>query len=200
MTTSEQLIALDADSQSRLFRDARTANSFTDDHVTDDLVLAIYELVKWGPTSFNQQPLRIVLVRTTKSRERLVEYMWHNNKDKTRQAPLTAILAAVSQFHQHLPTQFPVFPQAGELFVDDDVRRESAAFNAALQIGYLIIGVRAAGLSAGPMSGFDVDGVSREFLPESHRALCVMNIGWPAEHAWSGRLPRLLPEQVFTTV
>lgn len=196
------LIALGADAQDLLFREARTANTFTDEPVTDEQVRAIYDLVKWAPTSFNQQPLRVVLVRSPEARERLVARMWDNNQDKTRRAPLTAILAADNNFHDELPTQFPVFPHARDAFFSDErVRHESASLNATLQIAYFIIGVRAAGLAAGPMSGFDADGVSKEFFPDGeHRALCVVNIGRPGQNAWFPRLPRLDHDQVFATV
>jgi nitroreductase len=195
-------ILIGEDAQDLLFRNARTANSFTDEPVTDEQVNAIYDLVKWAPTSYNQQPLRVVLVRSQQARERLVPLMLDSNQAKTRSAPLTAILAADTEFHEHLPTQFPVFPQAKDLFFSDPgVREESARMNAALQIGYFILGVRAAGLAAGPMSGFDPAAVDREFFPDgSARSMVVMNIGRPGPNAWWDRLPRLEPGQVFATV
>ena len=55
-------LALDTHAQDLLFRDARTANSFTDEPVTDEQLAAIHDLVKWGPTAMNQNPLRIVAV------------------------------------------------------------------------------------------------------------------------------------------
>lgn len=194
-------IALDDDAQNILFREARTANAFTDEPISDEQLHAIYDLVKWAPTSFNQQPLRVVLVRSAQARERLVARMIDNNQEKTRNAPLTAILAADLDFHEHLPTQFPVFPQAKDvLFGDESVRGASAVFNASLQVAYFILGVRAAGLAAGPMTGFDADGVSKEFFPGGrHQALCVINIGKPGERAWYDRLPRLEHDEVFTT-
>jgi 3-hydroxypropanoate dehydrogenase len=205
MTTVSGLadqIVIDQHAQGVLFREARTANAFTDEPVTDEQVNAIYDLVKWAPTSFNQQPLRVVLVRTPQARERLVSMMLESNQAKTRSAPLTAILAADLDFHRHLPTQFPVFPQAKDVFyADDTVREQSARMNAALQIGYLILGIRAAGLAAGPMSGFDNDAVDKEFFPDGKsRSLVVVNIGKPGPNAWWDRLPRLAPDEDFTPV
>ncbi|GDY32753.1 malonic semialdehyde reductase [Gandjariella thermophila] len=200
MTTEH--VVLDKHAQDLLFREARTANTFTDEPVSDEQIEAIYDLVKWAPTSFNQQPLRVVLVRSPEARARLVPLMWDNNQEKTKNAPLVAILAADTEFHQHLPTQFPVFPQAKDVFFSDDaVREESARFNAALQVGYFILGIRAIGLAAGPMTGFDFDGVNKEFFAEgTHRALAVVNIGKPGPGAWYDRLPRLAYDQVFRTV
>ncbi|MFF3330837.1 malonic semialdehyde reductase [Streptomyces sp. NPDC002888] len=200
MTTDH--LVIDKNAQDVLFREARTANAFTDEPVTDEQVRALHDLVKWGPTAFNQQPLRVVLVRSEEARGRLVPLMWENNQEKTRNAPLVAILAADTAFHENLPTLFPAFPQAKDVFyADPAVREESARLNAALQTAYFIIGVRALGLAAGPMNGFRTDAVDKEFFPGgTHRSLVVVNIGKPAPGAWWDRLPRLEMEQVFTTV
>lgn len=204
MTTTDGLrdhLALEPAAQDTLFREARTANTFLDEEVTEEQMKDVYDLVKWAPTSFNQQPLRWVLVRSADARERLASHMYHDNATKTRKAPLSAILAADTGFHEHLPTQFPVFPQAKDMFADPDVREESARFNAALQVGYFILGVRAAGLAAGPMTGFDAAAVEKEFFPAGqHRALAVVSIGKPGPDAWWPRGPRLTYEQIATTV
>ncbi|MEU3496315.1 malonic semialdehyde reductase [Kitasatospora cineracea] len=195
-------LALDAAAQDLLFREARTANTFSDEPVSDEQVQAIYDLVKFGPTAFNQQPLRIVLVRSEEGRARLVQHMADGNKAKTSTAPLVAILAADNEFHEELPSQLPHFPQAKDLFFSErPVRESSAALNAALQAAYFIIGVRAAGLAAGPMTGFDAEGLNKEFFGDGeHTVLTVVNIGKPGEEAWFPRGPRLEYDQVVTTV
>ncbi|MET7857739.1 malonic semialdehyde reductase [Streptomyces sp. NPDC005318] len=195
-------LALHPAAQDLLFREARTANTFTDEPVTDEQMRAIYDLVKYGPTSMNQQPLRIVLVRSDDARQRLVPHLAEGNQKKTATAPLVAILAADNEFHEELPTQFPHFPQAKELFFSEHVVRErSAALNAALQVGYFIVGVRAAGLAAGPMTGFDADGIDKEFFGDGeHSVLVVVNIGTPGDSAWFSRSPRLAYDEVVTTV
>lgn len=195
-------LELDPRAQDLLFREARTANSFSDEPVTDEQVETIYDLVKWAPTSMNNQPLRIVLVRSPEARARLVDLMFEGNRPKTETAPLVAILAADVDFHDELPSQFPHFPGARDLFAADEAARESAAkLNAALQIGYFTMGVRAAGLAAGPMTGVDLAGVDREFFPDGrHRALVVMNIGKAGDNAWFDRLPRLAYDEVVTSV
>jgi 3-hydroxypropanoate dehydrogenase len=194
-------LVLDKHAQDLLFRDARTANTFTDEPVTDEQIQAIYDLIKWAPTSMNTQPLRIVLVRTPEARERLVAHMSDGNKAKTGTAPLVAILASDSDFHEHLPRTFPHAPKAKDMFAANPNRDQVGAFNASLQVGYFILGVRAAGLAAGPMTGFDAEGVAKEFFPEGNRrVLAVVNIGKPAEDAWFGRNPRLDYEDVVTTV
>ncbi|MBT2365116.1 malonic semialdehyde reductase [Streptomyces sp. ISL-10] len=194
-------LALDPAAQDLLFREARTANTFTDEPVTDEQVQAIYDLVKYGPTAFNQTPLRVVLVRSAEARERLVTHMAEGNQAKTAGAPLVAILAADNEFHEELPTLLPHFPQAKDLFFSERPARESAAsLNAALQAAYFIVGVRAAGLAAGPMTGYDAAGVQKEFLDDDHTPLMVVNIGKPGEDAWFPRSPRLSFDEVVTTV
>ncbi|NUR08587.1 MAG: malonic semialdehyde reductase [Nocardioidaceae bacterium] len=194
-------LTLSPEAQDLLFREARTANAFTDDPVTDEQVAAIYELVKYGPTAMNTQPLRIVLVRDGEPRERLLKHMADGNRDKTANAPLVAILAADTGFHEHLPRTFPHAPHAKDAFADDVRREQAARFNATLQIGYFLMGVRAAGLAAGPMGGFDAAGLDEEFFEGAGlHSLLVVNIGTPAANAWLDRLPRLELDEVVRTV
>ncbi|MFE9439429.1 malonic semialdehyde reductase [Streptomyces sp. NPDC006602] len=194
-------LVLDPAAQDLLFREARTANTFTDEPVTDEQVQAIYDLVKYGPTAFNQSPLRVTLVRSAEARERLVQHMAEGNQPKTATAPLVAILAADNEFHEELPELFPHFPQAKDVFFGERSAREGAAsLNAALQAAYFIIGVRAAGLAAGPMTGLDFEGVRKEFLDDDHTPLMVVNIGKPGDDSWFPRSPRLAYDEVVTTV
>ena len=193
-----ELLELSPDAQDLLFRDARTANAFSDEPVTDEQVAAIYGLVKYGPTAMNNQPLRVVLVRAGEPRERLLKHMADGNRDKTADAPLVAVLAADVDFHEQLPRTFPHFAGARDMFAGDAAAREQVArFNATLQVGYFLLGVRAAGLAAGPMSGFDADSLDRDlFEGTSLKSLVVVNIGRPAENAWQDRLPRLDLDEV----
>ncbi|MFJ9901402.1 malonic semialdehyde reductase [Streptomyces sp. NPDC101152] len=194
-------LALDPAAQDLLFREARTANTFTDEPVTEEQVQAIYDLVKYGPTSMNQSPLRVTLVRSPEARERLVQHLAEGNQKKTAAAPLVAILSADNEFHEELPHLFPHFPQAKDMFAASrEAREKNATLNAALQAAYFIIGVRAAGLAAGPMTGADLEGIQKEFLDDDHSVLMVVNIGKPGEDAWFPRSPRLEYDQVVTTV
>ncbi|QLJ05173.1 malonic semialdehyde reductase [Streptomyces sp. NEAU-sy36] len=194
-------LVLDPAAQDLLFREARTANTFTDEPVSEEQVQAIYDLVKYGPTAFNQTPLRITLVRSPEARERLLPHMAEGNRAKTATAPLVAILAADNEFHEELPALFPAFPAAKDaFFAERPARERSAAMNAALQAAYFIVGVRAAGLAAGPMTGFDFEGVRKEFLDDDHTPLMIVNIGKPGPDASYPRSPRLAYEDVVTTV
>src|ERR1700710_2511158 len=158
-------LQLDPSAQDLLFRQARTANKFTDEPVTDAQLQAIYELVKFAPTSMNQQPLRAVVVRSPEARAALVGHLSEGNKAKTAAAPAVVILAADVNFHDEFHKTFPHFPGARDLFAGNDAAREQTAkFNAALQVGYFILGVRAAGLAAGPMTGYDAAAIDAEFF------------------------------------
>jgi 3-hydroxypropanoate dehydrogenase len=190
-------LALSPEAQDLLFREARTASAFSDEPVTDDQIAAIYDLVKYAPTAMNTQPLRILLVRQGEARERLLKHMADGNRDKTANAPLVAVLAADTNFHEHLPRTFPHFPGAKDLFADPAAREEAARFNGALQVGYFLLGVRAAGLAAGPMGGFDAASLDADlFAGTPLRSLLVVNIGRPGDNAWFDRLPRLEHDEV----
>lgn len=194
-------LKLSSDAQDLLFRAARTANTFTDEPVTDEQVEAIQDLVKYGPTAMNSQPLRVVLVRSDDARARLLKHMSDGNRDKTGAAPLVAILAADTNFNEHLPQVFPHAEGAKDWFPDPEAREAMARLNAGLQIGYFVRGVRAAGLAAGPMTGFDAAGIDEDLLAGTgYRTMVVMNIGHPGENAWFDRLPRLEHEQVVISL
>ncbi|MBE9373903.1 malonic semialdehyde reductase [Saccharopolyspora sp. HNM0983] len=197
--THSTRLVLDEHAQDLLFREARTSNSFSDEPVTDEQIRAIYDLVKWAPTSMNQQPLRMVLVRSDEGKQRVLPHLMASNAAKSEQAPVVAVLAADTEFHERLPEVFPHKPEAKEIFADDAFRVRNARLNATLQIGYFILGVRAAGLAAGPMTGFDAGGLNAELFPEGKQeALVVVNIGKPGENPWFDRLPRLDYDQVVT--
>lgn len=184
-----------------LFRSARTAYSFTDQPVTAAELRTVYDLAKWGPTAMNSQPLRMVLVQSPEARAQLVEHMAGNNKARTQAAPLVALLAADTDFHEELPRVFPAMPNAKDELADEQARAAMAQTSAILQAGYFILGVRAAGLAAGPMAGFDADAVSAAFFPDGrHRVLLVVNLGHAHEDSYRPRQPRLEYDEVVTTV
>jgi 3-hydroxypropanoate dehydrogenase len=199
--TSTDPFAIDATAQDVLFRDARTPNNFSDEPVTDAEIEAIYDLVKWAPTSANTNPMRVLIVRTPEAKARLVPLMFDMNKAKVESAPAVAILAADIDFHEQIPRLLPFRPEMKDNFTDVGMREEFARFNAAIQIGYFILGVRAVGLGAGPMAGFDAAGVDAEFLAGTPlKSQLVVNLGHPGEGAWFDRLPRLDFEDVVTVI
>jgi len=196
------LLALDAAAQDLLFRSARTAATFTAQPVTDGQLRAIHDLVRTGPTGYNSQPLRVVLARSAAARQRVRPYLSAANRARADGAPLLAVLAADTGFHEHLPPGFPPRPALRDRLDADPAAREAQArLNATLQIGYLIVGIRAAGLAAGPMAGFDPAGLDAELFPDGRlRSLLVVAIGRPGPDAWADRLPRLAYDDVVRTI
>lgn len=200
--TAPAELELSPDAQRLLFHGARTANAFTDDPVSDEQIRAIYDLVKWAPSAANTQPLRLVVVRSPEAKARLLPLMAEGNRDKTASAPVVTILAADTRFYENWDRLLPFRPGGGAPFADAPEKAEAMArFNATLQAGYFLLGVRAAGLAAGPMAGFDQAGVDAEFFPDGTlRSVLVVNVGHPAEDAWFDRLPRLEHDEVVTTL
>jgi 3-hydroxypropanoate dehydrogenase len=194
--SSQELLALDAATQALLFTEARTANTFSAEPVSDERLRAITDLAKWPPTMANTNPLRILFVRTPEGKERLGPLMSDGNRAKTVSAPAVAVLAVDIDFHDKIPELLPFRPELRENFVTDAENRERLAiFNGALQTGYFILAVRAAGLAAGPMLGFDAAGIDAEFFPgRSWKTILVVNIGKPGTDPWFDRLPRLAHE------
>ncbi len=191
--------AIDHVAQETLFRDARTANSFLPDPVSDEQIEAIYDLLKWAPTSANTQPLRITIVRSPEAKARLLPHIYEFNQAKVNSAPVTAILAADHDFHENIPRLLPFRPEMKDMFLDSAVRGPFAQFGATMQAGYFILAARAAGLTAGPLGGFDNAGIDAEFFAGTPlRSVLVVNLGQPAENAWFDRLPRLDFEDVVT--
>ena len=194
-------LALDDRAADLLFRQAHTAYRFTDEAVSDAQVRAIHDLVKWAPTAMNGQPMRVTLVRSADARARLIARLGAGNRAKSESAPLIAILSYDVDFHETLPEVLPSSPAARDGFAEESKRHAFGSFNGAMQAAYFLLGVRAAGLAAGPMGGFDRGGVDAEFFPDGRqRSFLVVNIGHPAPDGQFPRSPRLPFERVVTVV
>jgi 3-hydroxypropanoate dehydrogenase len=191
---------LDGAGRALLFTEARTANAFADTPVTDAELEGIWELAKWAPTAANTQPLRVLFVRTEEGKARLVPHMNEGNREKTAKAPAVAVLAADTRFHEHVPTLLPFRPELKDTLESAPPMRENmATYGTTLQVAYFILAVRAQGLAAGPMAGFDRDGIDAEFFPDGRlRTSLVVNIGHPGENPWFDRLPRLEHDDVIS--
>src|SRR5581483_8800189 len=151
-----------------LFRKARSYSAWLDKPVSDELLRQIYDLMKWGPTSANSSPARIVFLRTKEAKERLRPALSPGNVEKTMQAPVTAIIAYDLEFYRYLPKLFPHNPKMREMFANNPELAEKTAFrNGTLQGAYFMIAARALGVDCGPMSGFSNAKVDEEFFPAS---------------------------------
>ena len=184
--------SLDPAALDQLFRAARSLHGFTDEPVTDAVLTQLYDLLKWGPTAFNGQPARYVFVRSAAAKARLSPALAESNRAKTMAAPVTAIVAYDRRFYELLPAQFP-HANVSHFFAPDAPMTQTAAFrNGTLQGAYLIVAARALGLTAGPMSGFDVAAVDREFFPDGRfQANFLVNLGYGDGQAPRPRGPRL---------
>lgn len=197
MTTSTQLENAAAQ---HIFHSAHTAYRFTDEPVSDEQLHTIYDLSKFAPTAINAQPLRVTFIRTPEAKARLLPLLSPGNRAKSESAPVTAILAADTNFHEQLPKVAPQSAGARENFASNEQARTAFATNNAwLQAGAFILAIRAAGLDAGPMGGFDAAGIDKEFFAGTAlKSILVVNIGVGAEDGFFPRNPRLDFEEATT--
>ena len=176
----------------QIFRTARTYRAWRDAPVSDQILRALYELLRLGPTSSNCCPARFVFVRSLTAKERLRPALDAGNVVQTMAAPVTAIIAHDLEFYEKLPFLTPHY-DARRAFVGNQPLIESTAFrNGSLQGAYLIIAARALGLDCGPMSGFDNAKVDAAFFPGGRvksNFLCNLGYGDPAR--LHPRAPRL---------
>jgi 3-hydroxypropanoate dehydrogenase len=171
-----------------LFRTARTQNKWLDKPVSNALLMAVYDLMRWGPTSANVSPARIVFVTSPEAKARLKPFLLPQNVDKVMTAPATAIIGYDLDFFELIPKLFPHNPGAKEWFREPKLAETTAFRNGSLQGAYFIIAARALGLDCGPMSGFDNAGVDREFFAGTKiksNFICAVGHGDPA-----GVMPR----------
>lgn len=179
---------LHTDALDQLFNQARTFNKFTDQPVTDEQIKAIFDLTKMGPTAFNSSPARFVFLRSTEAKQRLAGALAPGNLDKTLAAPVVAIVAYDTQFHEHMPKLFPAMEVKPMFDASPEMTQTTAYRNGTLSGAYLILAIRAMGLDAGPMSGFDNAKVDAEFFPDGRfKSNFLVNFGYGDA---SGNYPR----------
>ena len=176
-----------------LFRKARTHNVWLDQTVSDDLLRELYDLMKWGPTSANCCPARVLFLRTPEAKQRLAPALSAGNIEKTMQAPVTAIIGHDMKFYDQLPRLFPAKPMRDVFANSPELAATTAFRNGSLQGAYFMLAARSLGLDCGPMSGFDNAKVDAEFLSGTDEAsestwsqvksnfLCNLGYGDPAK-------------------
>jgi 3-hydroxypropanoate dehydrogenase len=183
-----------------IFRTARSYNGYTDAPVTKSDIEAIYDLVKMGPTSANQQPARFVWLLSQDAKDKLAAAASATNADKIRKAPASVIIAYDKEFHEHLPEFFP-HVDARPWFAEPVSRERHAFLNSTLQAAYFIIAARALGFDTGPMTGFDNAAVDAAFFADqpNYRSIILSTLGHGDPTSIFGRLPRPAFEK-FNTV
>ena len=184
-----------------LFFQARTQQGWRDKAITDEQLQQIYDLMKWGPTSANCSPARIVFVKSPEAKEKLLACMDSGNIEKTKAAPVTAIIGMDMAFYEKLPQLFP-HTNARSWFAGKQAKIETTAMrNSSLQGGYFIMAARAVGLDCAPMSGFDEEKMNQAFFAgTSVRANFVCSIGYGDTSKVYPRGPRLSFEEACRIV
>jgi 3-hydroxypropanoate dehydrogenase len=192
--------AVDSTALAQAFTSARTFNRFRPEPVSDETLRALYDLLKWGPTSVNCQPGRYLFLRSEAAKQRLKPCLSPGNVDKTMAAPLVVLVATDSRFYEHLPEQFKAF-DAKAMFDGNPAMAEPTALrNSTLQGAYLMIAARLLGLDCGPMSGFDAAKANAEFFPDGRfKANFLVNLGYGDPAGNYPRGPRL-PFEVVAQV
>ena len=176
----------------QILTEARTHSVWLPEPLSDDLLVQIYNLMKWGPTSANSSPARIVFVKSQEAKARLLPCTAEGNVEKTNAAPVTAIIAQDMEFYEKLPKLFP-FADARSWFAGNKPFIESTAFrNSSLQGAYFIIAARSVGLDCGPMSGFDNAKVDAAFFEgTTWKSNFICNLGYGDSSKLRPRAPRL---------
>ncbi|MEX0340298.1 MAG: malonic semialdehyde reductase [Arenibacterium sp.] len=185
-----------------ILTEARTHYGWQDRPVTDETLRALYDIAKMGPTSMNQQPMRVVFVQSGEAKDRLEPALFEGNRPKMRSAPVTAIVAYDLNFYEELPKLFPPNPDASDIFRNNATAAQVNAFrNGSLQGAYFMIAARAVGLDVGAMSGFDNAKVDEEFFHgTSIKSNFLCNLGYADTSKLFRRLPRFDYDDVCETL
>ena len=197
-----QTLTADDTTLKLLFTEARTHYGWQDRDVSEDTLRDLYEIAKMGPTSMNNQPMRVLFVRSADAKDRLAPALMPANEAKMRTAPVTAIIAYDLNFWEELPKNFPPNPDAADIFRNNATAAQVNAFrNGTLQGAYFMLAARAVGLDVGAMSGFDNAKVDEEFFHgTSLKSNFLVNLGYADTSKIFRRLPRMAFEEVCQTL
>jgi nitroreductase len=184
--------SLPAEALEQIFTKARTHSAWLPKPISDELLRQIYDLMKWGPTSANTSPARILFAKSKEAKEKLLPWMSPGNVEKTKTAPVTAIIAQDMEFYEKLPKLFPHADARGWFAGNGPLIASTAFRNSTLQGAYFIIAARSLGLDCGPMSGFDNAKVDAAFFQgTSWKSNFICNLGYGDSSMVRPRSPRL---------
>jgi 3-hydroxypropanoate dehydrogenase len=176
----------------QLFTKARTFNGWQEKDVSDVVLQDIYDAMKWGATSANCCPLRVIFVKSEDAKAKLKDCLDAGNVKKTMSAPVCAIFIQDNAFYDHFDKLFP-HADVKSWFVGNDALIASTSFrNSSLQAAYFMLSARLYGVDCGPMSGFDAGKVKQAFFPEQQnwQANMLCNLGYGDESSLYPRSPR----------
>jgi 3-hydroxypropanoate dehydrogenase len=189
------------DAIAQLFTDARTHHHWLNTPIPNTVLHDLYELAKWGPTSANSLPMRIIFITSAEQRSRLLPALYGANKEQVTAAPVTAIVAYDQKFYDLLPTLFPYADLRAMFAGNAALAERSALQNGSLQGAYLILAARALGLDTGPMGGFDAAKVDELFLAgTSWKSNFLLNLGHGDASKLNLRCPRLEFDAACTVI
>lgn len=176
-----------------LLTEARSVNGWQDKPVTDEQLVELYDILKWGSTSMNQQPGRYLFLRSSEAKEKLKPAVFEGNHKKTLSAPVVAIICQDPAFYENLPRVFPPKAEARDMFANNEAAAQAnATRNGTLQGAYFMIAARSMGLDCGPMSGFNNAMVDELFLAErGWKSNFLCNLGYGDTTTIFRRMPRL---------
>ncbi|WP_062380556.1 malonic semialdehyde reductase [Demequina pelophila] len=193
-TNPAPAFTLDDAARRALFLDARSAIAFADRPVDPEVVSRVWDLAKWGPTSQNTQPLRLVVAASQEARSAVIAAAMPGNRPKLERAPLLVVAAHDDRFHDHHELTSPGFPEIHGRFESDPAGRGAIAHGGAmLQLGYVIVALRGEGLAVRPYGGIDRAALTDALLPEHWRAEVVLGIGHPAPDHGAGERKGRIP-------
>lgn len=189
--------AISTEAIQQLFTEARTHHAWLPKPISDELLRSTYELAKWGPTSVNSTPMRILFLKSESAKEKLYPALSGSNVAQVKAAPVTAIIAVDSKFYENLPRLFPAF-DAKSMFTSDQALSDETGFrNSTLQGAYFMLAARALGLDVGPMSGFDNAKVDEAFFSgTTWKSNFLCNLGYGDLAKVYPRGPRLKFDEV----
>ena len=191
-SVQEDIKKLDDSGLDLLFREARTYYAWQPKPVTDELIHELYELFKYGPTSANGSPARILFLTSDEAKARLLPALPPLNVEKSRTAGAVAIIAYDLEFYEKLPKLFPHADARSWFANNPALVQETAVRNSALQGAYVMLAARSLGLDCGPMSGFDAEKLNTEFFPDGKwKVNFICNLGYGDPASLFPRAPRL---------
>lgn len=193
--------SVDQQALDQIFLKASTLHAFQDKKVPQELLEKIYDTIKFAPTCFNCQPLRVVYVQSEEGKSRLYPNLMGGNVKQSTEAPVNAILAYDTQFFEHLDRLCPAYDAKSLYVANESWQVPTASLNANLQAGYFILGARALGVDVGPMTGANFAGIDEEFLKNStFKSFLVVNIGYGKPEGKYPRAPRFTVDEAVQFV
>ncbi len=188
---------ISADALAQLFTNARTHNAWQSKEVSDQTLRKLYDYTRWAPTSANINPIRLIFVKSKEAKAKLLTAVSEGNVQKTKEAPVTAIIAQDMEFYEHLPRLFPQVDARSWFAGNTQLIEDSATKNTSLQAGYFILAARALGLDCGPMAGFDGNKVKELFFADKPwKANLLVNLGYGEVSKLFPRNPRFEFDEV----